>query len=179
MAKWNNRYCVYKWWRTYTACENKNIDITITADNIPDTSTTNKFATAEELAQIATNAGDITDLQDDKVDKIYDSNFESTDGLIFSWDATVSSYIVGDESLSFGNGYIGTSTEIIIPKYYDNGVNGIAKVTKIGQFSFANKNLITSITIPNSVTSIGFQSFGGCSSLTSITIPNSVTSIGK
>jgi hypothetical protein len=47
--------------------ENKNI--TITADDISDTSTTNKFATAEELAQIATNAEDITDLQNNKADK--------------------------------------------------------------------------------------------------------------
>ena len=51
-------------------------------------------------------------------------------------------------------------------------------VTSIGNYAFYECTWLTSITIPNSVTSIGRSAFCGCSMLTTITIPNSVTSIG-
>jgi hypothetical protein len=157
--------------------ENKNI--TITADNISDTSTTNKFATAEELAQIATNTGDITDLQDGKVDKEFSSDYAFTEGLVFTWKSDTNTYRVGDGTTTSGNGYTGTATEIIIPKFFDDGVHGIAPVVEIGSDAFENCTSLTSITIPNSVTSIGNFAFENCSSLTAITIPNSATSIGN
>lgn len=43
---------------------------------------------------------------------------------------------------------------------------------------YLNGNLLTEITIPDSVTSIGNYAFWGCNSVKSITIPDSVTSIG-
>ena len=51
-------------------------------------------------------------------------------------------------------------------------------VNSIKQHAFYNSSL-TSISIPNSVTSIGEWAFANCKALTSITIPNSITSIGK
>ena len=54
-----------------------------------------------------------------------------------------------------------------------------SNATSIGDFSFADCGVLTSITIPNSVTNIGFSAFINCSNLTSIMIPNSVTTIGK
>ena len=44
---------------------------------------------------------------------------------------------------------------------------------------YFNGEIVTSITIPNSVTSIGDYAFRGCTSLTSVTIGDSVTSIGN
>ena len=43
---------------------------------------------------------------------------------------------------------------------------------------YLNNNLVTALTIPDSVTSIGNNAFYNCSGLKSVTIPDSVTSIG-
>ena len=52
-------------------------------------------------------------------------------------------------------------------------------VTSIGDFAFQHGNSLAIVTIPNSVTSIGKSAFQYCLQLRSITIPNSVTRIGQ
>lgn len=52
-------------------------------------------------------------------------------------------------------------------------------VTTIGNWAFYYCNVLTSVTLPNTLQTIGKASFAYCSGLTSITIPNSVTSIGE
>lgn len=52
-------------------------------------------------------------------------------------------------------------------------------VTSIGDYAFANCQVLPSIIIPDSVTSIGNGAFDSCFALHDITIPNSVTSIGE
>ncbi len=51
-------------------------------------------------------------------------------------------------------------------------------VTTIGEDAFRNCESLTSVTIPDSVTSIGGSAFEACSSLTSVTIGDNLTEIG-
>jgi len=69
--------------------------------------------------------------------------------------------------------YIGSATAVVIPA----SINGYP-VVRIGDWAFADKTTLTSMTIPNSVTNIGVSAFSACFGLTSITIPNSVKNIG-
>ena len=55
--------------------------------------------------------------------------------------------------------------------FYSNPLSNAGKL-------YLNNELVTDLTIPDSVTSIGGSVFSGCSNLTSVTIPDSVTSIG-
>ncbi len=96
---------------------------------------------------------------------------DPTTYLTFEFDSSTNSYTVtGCDSIV---------TEAEIPSIYDDGVNGVYPVTKIGDSAFFNCSSLTSITIPSGVTNIGDWAFSGCSSLTSIAIPNGVTSIGS
>ena len=52
-------------------------------------------------------------------------------------------------------------------------------VTTIGDYAFYNCKDLISVTIPDGVTKIGSYAFYGCNALASITIPDSVTSIGE
>jgi hypothetical protein len=66
---------------------------------------------------------------------------------------------------------LGSAENVRIPRQ----IGGLP-VTAIGYRAFAN-NLLTSVTIPNSVTAIGDWVFAN-NQLTSVTIPDSVTTIG-
>ena len=67
--------------------------------------------------------------------------------------------------------------EVVIPELITS-VTIPNSVTSIGLAAFIECSGLTSLTIPNSVTSIEGSTFLGCSSLTSVDIPNSVTNIG-
>ena len=60
-----------------------------------------------------------------------------------------------------------------------SGLNYLMSCNSIDKKFYLNNNLVTTLTIPDSVTSIGEWAFRGCSGLTSVTIGNSVTSIGE
>ncbi len=60
-----------------------------------------------------------------------------------------------------------------------SGLNNLMWYGSSNKRLYINNELVTSITIPDSVTSIGEYAFYGCSGLTSVTIGNSVTSIGN
>jgi len=78
-----------------------------------------------------------------------------------------------------GSGQMKNFTYQGTPWYYESILSAVITlgVTNIGDNTFCNEQLMTSVTIPTSVTSIGVFAFGNCG-FTSITIPNSVTSIG-
>ncbi len=61
-----------------------------------------------------------------------------------------------------------TNTNLIIPTLYDDGVNGKALVTSIGNYVFEGCASLTSIAIPSTVTSIGGQAFVSCYALAEV-----------
>lgn len=66
-------------------------------------------------------------------------------------------------------GYAGEDKSYAIP----SEING-KKVTAIYDDAFAGSNMLTNVTIPNSITMIGYQAFINCPLLKSVTIPASV-----
>ena len=70
--------------------------------------------------------------------------------------------------------FIGKGTAVNIPPTIQN-----TPVTVIGLNAFQNKQLITSVIIPNGVTKIDIGAFASCYQLRSITIPATVSNIGR
>ncbi len=72
-------------------------------------------------------------------------------------------YTIGNDGITI-TGFIGTSTEIVIPSYITvDGVN--LPVVHIGENAFQNCTTIVSLTILRNVESIGAGAFDGCSGL--------------
>ena len=90
--------------------------------------------------------------------------FAPTEGLIYELSADGTYAEVID--------YSGAATRVAIADTY-KGV----PVTHIYSRAFYDKDIITTIVIPDSVTVIGNSAFCGCDNLTDITIPVSVTAI--
>ena len=109
-----------------------------------------------------------------KVDKEYSSDYAYTDGLVFTW--YINHYIVGTGSTTvMRNAYpVGTEPNIVIPKYYDDGVHGIRLIGAIGKNAFKDYADLTSIKIPDSVNTIYDFCFKNCSNLTYISMPDEV-----
>ena len=77
----------------------------------------------------------------------------------------------GDSTLAMLNS---TSGSLVIPSTIDG-----YPVTAIGDNAFSFFNILTSVTIPDSVTTIGEEAFEYCNDLENVTIPNSITEIGN
>ena len=94
---------------------------------------------------------------------IASKTYTSSNNLKNIFGGQVTSYIIGDDVTSIGNGaFRGCSglTSITIPN----------SVTSIGNFAFSDCSGLTSVTIGNSVTSIGDDAFYGCSGLTKVIV---------
>ncbi|MHC5160571.1 MAG: leucine-rich repeat domain-containing protein, partial [Planctomycetota bacterium] len=69
--------------------------------------------------------------------------------------------------------YIGPGADVVIP----NMLDGLT-VVEIGDYAFYDKDVLTGITIPDSVTIIWERAFYSCSNLSNLSIGNSITTIG-
>ncbi len=90
--------------------------------------------------------------------------------------------ILGNEMVASGiiiTGYVGTKTELTIPEKMTTTAGTDLPVSTIGDSAFSDCDVLTSITIPDTVLFICPSAFSGCVGLTSIEIPASVTYIGN
>ena len=98
-----------------------------------------------------------------------DEPVEPTDPELFTWAPSAD----GNSYTVTGLKNPGTVEDVVIPATY----NGLP-VTAIGYAAFFDDDVITSITIPDSVTTIGDSAFNNCNGLTGeLIIPDSVTTI--
>lgn len=110
---------------------------------------------------------------------VEDSDYYYTDGLTFMYNERSGTYAArfGIDEGSYPNyGHDSalreTAEQIIIPKYYNDGNNGVHPVTHIGFGAFNWCSSLKSIRIPDTITYIGQFAFNHCNSLETITLPD-------
>lgn len=111
---------------------------------------------------------------------VKDSDYYYTDGLTFWYnESSGGGYSVGfgiDEgsypNYGHDSGLRHTVENIVIPKYYNDGINGIHPVKSIAMQAFFWCSSLKSIRIPDTIESIGQWAFNNCYSLETITLPD-------
>lgn len=114
---------------------------------------------------------------------VKDSDYYYTDGLTFWYnESSGGGYSVGfgiDEgsypNYGHDSGLRHTVENIVIPKYYNDGINGIHPVKSIAMQAFFWCSSLKSIRIPDTIETIGQFAFNHCYSLETITLPDNAT----
>lgn len=109
---------------------------------------------------------------------VEDNDYYYTDGLTFRY-SNNGGYIVNFglfegsyPDYTHDSGLRHTVENIIIPKYYNDGVNGTHPVKSIAMQAFFWCSSLKSIRIPDTITYIGQFAFNHCNSLETITLPD-------
>ena len=100
----------------------------------------------------------------------------SSDGVICNYDKMVFTYTGSSYSIG-GKGSV--SDALVIPYYYDDGVNGKYVVDEIVNKAYYGHTSLTSVQTSNQIKIIGDSAFSGCTALTSCTFSTALTSIGS
>jgi hypothetical protein len=115
-----------------------------------------------------------------------------TSGLIFTYLESSDSYMVGTHDISYEeyllqgltpnemSGYTEGSyqRDMIIPQYYNDGINGLKEVTKIGCMALYSKSKIDSIKMSDAITEIGDYAIALSSEMVEIELSENLVSIG-
>lgn len=135
----------------------------------------------EKLTKIVPTRNDYVFMgwyEDNSYTKKFDFNTEITKDftLYAKWSNNLAEIydfsLTSDFSFYIITGYKGESTELVLPRLYDN-----LRVLSIGENAFKNNDFITKITIPNTIEIIRNSAFANCSKLQDITIPNNVKTL--
>ena len=95
---------------------------------------------------------------------------QETAALVAEYETPASEFVYGSNGSEIRiNGFIGDSTEIVIPQAIDG-----VPVTMIGEKAFSETK-ITSVLIPEGVTKIGKNAFYRCKSLRAVSLPSTLT----
>lgn len=98
------------------------------------------------------------------------------DGRVYNYDKMVFTYTGSSYSIG-GKGSV--SGALVIPYYYDDGVNGKYVVDEIVNKAYYGHTSLTSVQTSNQIKIIGDSAFSGCTALTSCTFSTALTSIGS
>jgi hypothetical protein len=87
-------------------------------------------------------------------------------------------FSIGDFTFSYDSGlggyvlvaYSGSAANIVIPAFFDDGINGERDVVRIGNGAFIDNDTMETIEVPGTIESIGSTAFFSCSVLESFTI---------
>ncbi|MBQ8522901.1 MAG: leucine-rich repeat domain-containing protein [Clostridia bacterium] len=114
--------------------------------------------------------------------RYHNIEFGRTD--IMTYDDKDEEYILGDCYDYYDDIYYLELYNVVVPTIYDDGDNGEARVTIIGDEAFYGNSgkygvsRILTISLPSTITTIGNNAFEYCYRLTSITLSRSLTTIG-
>lgn len=111
---------------------------------------------------------------------VEDNDYYYSDGLTFRYANNAYAVNFGLFEGSYpdythDSGLRHTVENIIIPKYYNDGVNGTHPVKSIAMQAFFWCSSLKSIRIPDTITYIGQFAFNHCYSLETITLPDNAT----
>ena len=129
--------------------------------------------------RVCTECGHEEGFNSSAVGHTYDDGIEKDSYIVYTCTKCGDSYTefaftystLADGTLSI-TGYKGTKTYVTVPSEIDG-----RQVTAISTGAFQENNLITHISIPDSVTYIGDYAFAGCENLVSVILPNNITSL--
>lgn len=98
--------------------------------------------------------------------------FHKTGTPHYAWDEMSESYYISGDGMTFGNDEDGNPvpTDLVIPSWYNDGVHGDARVTRVAAGALNTNSKVTSIKLPSTITTLGRMCFANMTKLKTVSI---------